>query len=220
MALFPNNPDKVCVLDAAFNQVFPDARPLQARVIERSQMFDHPIETGQIITDYSIVLPIEIDLPVIVQAGFYRNTYQQIRNLYLNKTLLTVQTNTTNYPNMVIAEMPHEERPELFDALPLTIKFRQVQIVPDPSTYDPADPTQLDTQVLGQQNGYVITGVATNTGTQTIPSYSSVPPNAGTISGVQTINGPQTIPLPTTEDIPVTGVQTVTSQQSISQVFQ
>lgn len=220
MPIFPNNPDKVCVLDSSFNQVFVNARPMAARVIERSSMFDHPIETGQIITDYSIVLPIEIELPIIVQAPFYRDTYQQIRNLYLNKNLLTVQTNTANYTNMVISEIPHEERPELFDALPLTIKFRQVQLVPDPSTYVPADPTQLDTETLGQQNGYVINGVATSNGTQTIPSYSSVPPNAGTISGVQTINGPQTIAIPTNEDVTVTGVQTVTSQQSISQVFQ
>lgn len=226
MAIFINGGDRVAVLDEAFNQVFPFARPLSVRVNERSQLMDHTTETGQVITDYSIILPIEIDLSVIVEAENYRDTYEQIRTLYTTKQLLTVQTNTANYPDMVIADMPHEERTEIYDALPIALHFRQIQLVPDPSTYDPADPASADTQSLGQQNGYTITGVQTINGTETIPAgtttYSSVPPvNSGIqASGVQTMNGVQTISVPTTENIPVTGVQTITSQQSLSQVLQ
>lgn len=221
--LLPFTVDAVAVFDSAFQQVFVHARPARARVYERSALLDHPIETGQLVTDYSIELPTEIEWPVIVEAANYRNTYQQIRNLYSSKELLTVQTNAANYDAMVIAEMPHEEKPELFDAMPMVIKFRQVLLVPDPSTYVPLDPASVDTQPIGQLTGYDITGVQTQNGTATIPldttTYSSVPPSGTLISGVQTPNGPQTIALQQNNDIPVTGVQTVTSVQSIDSSF-
>lgn len=221
--LLPFTVDAVAVFNSAFQQVFIHARPARARVFERSSLLDHPIETGQLITDYSIVLPIEIEWPVIVERPYYRDTYQQIRNLYTSKELLTVQTNAASYPAMVIAEMPHEEKPETFDALPLVIKFRQIQLVPDPSTYVPLDPASVDTQPTGQITGYDITGVQTQNGTATIPlgttTYSSVPPSGTLISGVQTPTGPQTIALQQNNDIPVEGAQTVTSAQSISTGF-
>lgn len=213
--------DRVAVLDSNFTQVFPNARPLKATVRENSRLLDHPIETGQVITDYSIVLPIEIELPIIMEALYYADTYQQIRALYSSKALLTVQTLTTNYPNMVIAEMPHDEKPEMFDAVSLLLKFREIQLNPTTSTYSPADPTQEDTAALGQQSSYAIVPVAQQsvtgvTATSTSGfAYSSVP----SASGVQTMDGAQTIPIPQTENIPVTGVQTLTSSQTIGQGF-
>lgn len=214
--------DRVAVFDSGFTQVFQNARPMKAKVNETSELFDHPVESGQRNTDYAIIDPIEIELPMIVESFFYRATYQQIKQLYITKELLTVQTNTANYPNMVIARMPHDEEPDKFDALQITLHFREKQLVPDPSTFVPAEPTWADTAALGQQNGYTITNTVTGDITNVPPggiAYSSVPPSTGTISGVAGLNGPQTIPIATAQSIPVTGVQTVTTQQSIGSVF-
>ena len=219
---FNLTPDRVAVFDTAFAQVFPFARPVNVRVSERSQMLDHPIETGQIITDYSIVLPIEIEISFIVESVFYQEMYQQIRGYFVNKELLTVQTSTASYLNMVIADMPHEERPDLYDALPISVHFRQIQVVPNPTTYAPADPQQTDTKTVGQQTPYEITGVQTMQGTQTIPStsYSSVPPaNSITASGVQTMSGPQTVTFPADNGYTITGAQTLTPEQSLGSSF-
>lgn len=223
----PASPDRVAVLDVNFNQVFPAARPLNARVREASQLFKHPTETGQSLTDYSILDPIEIDFFMIVEAANYNDTYQQIRNLYLNKTILIVQTRSATYTNMVIGEMPHDERPEAIDALQIALHFQQVQIVPNPTTFAPADPTQGDTQQLGNQNGYTISGVQTIVGDQTEPleAFSGVPPEAQQTSGmvatgVQTITGPTSIPLTPQSDVVITGVQSMTSQVSIGSAFQ
>lgn len=223
-SLLPLTADAVAVFNSSLQQVFIHARPMRATVIERSQLLDHPIENGQLITDYSIVLPIEIHLPVIIEAQFYRDTYQQIRNLYATKELLTVQTNTSNYQNMVIAEMPHEERPDLYDALPLTIRFRQVQEVPNPTTFVPIDPASTDTQALGQQNNYPITTVTTQSATPVTPvgtvQYSSVPTfSTGVVSGIPTTGISPNALQATPENIPVTGAQTLTSTQSIGSAF-
>ena len=218
--------DRVQILDSNFTQVFPYARPLKANVRENSRLLDHPIETGQVITDYSIVLPIEIEIPIIMEAIYYADTYQQIRSLYLSKELLTVQTLTENYSNMVIAEMPHAETPEMFDAVSLLLKFREIQLNLTASTYSPADPTQNDTVPLGQQSSYPVTPVnqnsvsGVNATSSSAFAYSSVPPSTvGTASGVQTMQGQQTIPIPPANPISVTGAATMTSSSTIGQGF-
>lgn len=150
--IFPASVDAVAVFDTNFNQLFQNARPIKASVRQNARAMEHPLESGQIITDYRVILPIEIEMSVIVMNQFYQSTYQEILNAFLNSTLLTVQTKTATYQNMIIAEMPHEESPELFDALPMGLRFKQVRVVTQDSTFAPADQTQTTTQTLGEQN--------------------------------------------------------------------
>ena len=90
---------------------------------------DHPLESGQLISDYKVILPIEIEMPVIVSSAYYIGTYQQIKAAYLSSELLTVHTRTGRYPNMIISEMPQQEDPENYDAITILLRFRQVQVV-------------------------------------------------------------------------------------------
>lgn len=196
--------DTVAVYDSNFTQLFPTARPLQDQVRENSRVMDHPLETGQLISDYKIVLPVEIELPVLITAAYYLSTYQQIKAVYLSSELLTVQTRANTYPNMIISEMPHQEDPERFDAITMIIKFRQVQLV-QPSTtgtaanptYAPTNPTQTPTQNSGQQPGGTIAGIATPNGIQTLPyspQNSPLSPETQIIQ-IPTSTGTQIIPL-------------------------
>ncbi len=214
--------DAVSVLNG-FTQVLDYARPVRATVRQPSRLLDHPIETGQLITDYSIILPAEIDLTVIVQAANYRSTYQEILDLFQTKPLLTVQLKVGNFINMVVADIPHEEIPEKFDAFQMIIKFRQVLVVDTTPPFSPANPNQADTQALGQQGSVVATPVASS---PFVPSedassgisYSSVqnttPPSYG-INGISAsppaFQGPG--------GAPFTGAQTLTSQSSIQSAF-
>lgn len=228
--LIPNvASDAVAVFDGNFNQLFMDARPIRARVGEDSTLFDHTIESGEIITDYSIILPIEIELSLIVEAESYRDMYQEIRDVYTNKTLVTVVTRTATYPDMVLGSMPHDEKPDMYDALPITLHFRQAQLVDLVPNFQPANPAQANTQTLGTQTSYPITPVmqTMTQGEAELASqnfYSSVQaasnPQGVTINGVQTPNGLANMQLaPAVSQIPVTGVQTLTSQQTVIRGF-
>lgn len=148
--------DVVGVLDQSFTQLFPAARPMRLAVRENSRTMEHPLETGQIISDYKIILPIEIDILFMVPAADYRNTYQQIKGQFITSQKLTVQTKSASYGNMIIAEMPHEEKPEIFDSLLINLHFKQIQIVQPSPDFAPADPTQANTQALGEQSMYLI----------------------------------------------------------------
>lgn len=148
--------DAVAVFGANLSQVFSGARPIKAAVTEDSKLMEHPLETGAVVTDHRIVLPIEIELSLILTAT-YRNVYQQIKQLFTDGTLLTVQTRTASYSNMVIMSLPHDEDPEMFDAIAIAVKLRQVEIIsPQYGTLPPskvANKSQASTVKKGQQQG-------------------------------------------------------------------
>ena len=121
--------DIVAIFTQDFTQVLSTARPIKAVVKEEAKVMEHPVESGAIITDHRIILPVEIELSMLLTALDYQDTYREIRSFYLNGTLLVVQTKTGIYENQLIASMPHEEDPEQFNIIPLALKLKQVQFV-------------------------------------------------------------------------------------------
>lgn len=130
--------DVVAVYTSSYQQVFSTARPIKASVQQDSKPMEHPVETGAVITDNRIILPIEIELSMVLPQGDYRPVYNQILQLFTVATLLNVQTRTAAYSNMLIQRMPHEETPEMFDAIPLTIRLKEVQLISTQSQALPA----------------------------------------------------------------------------------
>jgi hypothetical protein len=121
--------DYVAVFDQNYNQVFTKARAIKATIKEQAKVMEHPVESGIIITDHRIILPVEVELSLILQAPDYEDVYKTIRSYYLNGTLLVVQTRSGIYNNQIISSMPHEEDPTIYDALTVSLNLKQVQFV-------------------------------------------------------------------------------------------
>lgn len=122
--------DVVGIYDDNFTQLFETARTIKASIKEDSKLMEHPVETGATITDFSIILPVEIELSLIAAGvDVYRAVYGQIRRAFTARTILTVQTWTGLYQNMLIQAMPHEEDPALSDAIAIGLKLKEVQII-------------------------------------------------------------------------------------------
>lgn len=121
--------DVVGVFDSSFQQRFGDARPMKASVKEISKAMAHPIESGATITDHRIILPVEIELTMMLAGAAYRDTYGRIREMFQKGEILTMQTKAGSYSNMLIVEMPHDENPDAFGTLTLTLKLKEVLIV-------------------------------------------------------------------------------------------
>jgi len=236
LIIFPSSADIVGVFDTNFNQQFPYARPLRALIRENARPMEHPLESGQIITDYRIILPIEIEIPFMIAPEYYRDTYQQIKNFYTQSQIVFVQTFTDLYPNMIIAEMPHEEHPDFYNSIRITIRFKQVLVIASQVTpaqqgqtnYAPADPANSNTVNAGTQNPTTISGLSAGTAvtpTSLVTPGTGVSPlsqfNSGAISGVATSTGTQTIPL-VNQGAPysITNVATVGGTQTIDAAFQ
>ena len=145
--------DQVAIFDDNFRQVFEQARPLKLTVAEHAKVMEHPVETGATITDHRILEPIEIEYIALIQSADYRSVYQQIRQIYQNAGLLTVQSKTASYEHMLISEIPHEENPDYFDAIQIVIKMKEVFFVTAQFGMLPpakvADKTQASTVDIG-----------------------------------------------------------------------
>lgn len=224
--IYPSATDVVGVFDTSFTQQFPNARPLVAEVREPKRFMDHPLEKGQIISDYAVILPQDIEIPFMVEPQFVRDTYQQIKNLFTNSTLLFVQTVTGLYANMVIAHLPHEESPQFYGSIRVPVKFRQVQIVQSTTQFATAAPADQNTQNSGVQNPVAVSGVNTSSG---IATPNLTPPQnplaqsfSGAISNIPSTINPNALTNPAlpNSSYAISGVATVGGPPAITAGFQ
>jgi len=114
-------------------QVFADARPMAASIYEVAKALEHPLETGSSVIDHLVFTPIEIEVPLVATGDAAPDLYGEIRELFRSGIVLTVQTRARTYDSMLITALPHEERPEEFDALTITLQLREAIFVS--STY-------------------------------------------------------------------------------------
>jgi hypothetical protein len=163
---------------AAFGQMFANARPLKATVRETSKVMEHPIETGAVIADHHIINPVEIDLPMIVNSQFYAATYTQIRQAFVNATLLSVKTRVGTYSNMIITAMPHEEDADMYDAITIGLHLRQVLYVvagtaSTVQNYQPLAPANSNTIGSGLQQALSL-GSQLSSAAGSVASYAAL----------------------------------------------
>lgn len=145
--------DPVAIFDQNYNQLFKNAKSIKVTVKENSKLMEHPIETGAIITDHRIVLPIEIEMSLILASSDYTDVYKSIRQYYYNATLIIIQTRAAIYTNQLIESIPHEEDPNMYDALTIALSLKQVFFVTAQYAPAPKYPSNTNTQNRGTQQG-------------------------------------------------------------------
>lgn len=145
--------DSVAIFDQNYNQLFQQAKSIKVTVKENSKLMEHPIETGAIITDHRIIMPVEIDMSLILASSDYADVYKSIRQYFYNATLLVVQTRSGIYTNQLIEALPHEEDPNMYDALTIALSLKQVLYVSAQYASAPKYPSNSSTQDRGTQQG-------------------------------------------------------------------
>lgn len=121
--------DVVGVFDnTTYEQIFQTARPMKANVSVTKKIMDHPVESGALISDFAIILPVEIELSLLLGGTEYQSTYQLIKAYFDSGALVSVTLRSRTFNNMLIQAMPHEESPDQIDVLPLALKLREVQM--------------------------------------------------------------------------------------------
>lgn len=121
--------DVVAVLKTSDGtQAFPKARPMTVSVNEGGELMQHPLETGAQIVDHLVKRLNEITYPVIIKAP-YKPVLDEIRQLYEAGTKFIVQTKTGNYSDMVLFDLPHDETPDGYDMITVTLKFREAKFI-------------------------------------------------------------------------------------------
>jgi len=145
--------DVVGIYDnTTFQQILLTARPVKASINRQSKIMDHPIETGSIISDFSVILPVEIELSLLLTGEEYVATYGYIKYQYNSRLPMAIQTRADVFQNMIIQAMPHEETPDMMDVISIGLRLREVQIVktqyqalPATSVVTPTDQSTVKT---------------------------------------------------------------------------
>jgi|ERR1043165_1588928 hypothetical protein len=147
--------DTVAIFDQNFNQVFPLARPIKVVVKEEAKSMESPLENGSMIIDHRVILPVELELSMITQSDDAEDVYREIRQYYLNGTLLSVHTLAGVYENNYITGIPHEESSDNIDVLIIALKLKQAQLVnsqnstiPNNNVKNPANTDNVDRGTL------------------------------------------------------------------------
>ncbi len=151
------NVDVVGIYDVNLQPLFLDMQYMQAEIRESSQVMRHPVETGTMVADNHIINQVEINIAVMIKAEFYTSTYNQLKQAFVAGTSLIVQTRTGVQANMIIADMPHTENPDIYDGVVMHLHLIEVlYVVPSsvsaqaaPANFSPADPANTNTVQAG-----------------------------------------------------------------------
>jgi len=148
-------------LQSDYSQVFEKARSIKASVNLNSSVPAHPLEDGSSISDHKIIVPIEIQLSCIIASDDYRSVYESIRTIFTDSTMLTVQTRSAVYSNMIISAMPHDETPDIYGGLSVAIKLQEVKFASYATgtfVKSPANPVNSDSVDGGKKQATSATG--------------------------------------------------------------
>ncbi len=148
--------DVVAVVDPdTGEQLFTGAEIMKCNVGPTSKLMDHPLEDGTPVTDFKVIMPVVIELGLLIDTSNFDATYQDIYDAFLDSTFLSVRTNADIFDNMVIETMPHDETPEMFGMLQMSLRLREVQLVTVQyqalQQTDVAQPTDQSTVSRGEQ---------------------------------------------------------------------
>lgn len=152
--------DLVGIYDENFNQLFPEARPVQMSYSETSKMMEHPIENGSIVVDHKVFMPATVEAVFIIQSDDYRSVYDQIENAYKNNTIVTIQGKAKSFNNMVLSSKLHDETAGMYDTVQVVVKFTELFIANITSTMTVstvAQPQDSDTINDGRIQGTTTT---------------------------------------------------------------
>lgn len=94
-----------------------------------SDLCDHPIETGQVITDASIRNPISAKIDIVMPTAFYEKLYKQVYDYYESKKKIMLLTKFGLYMNMVIKEMPYKLEHGSVDRPTISLTLREIMEV-------------------------------------------------------------------------------------------
>lgn len=89
-----------------------------------SELCDHPIETGETITDAAILNPKGAEVIIRMPTALYTQIYQEIVKYYESKKKIILLTKFDTYRDMVISAMPYTLNHDEVDrpAIKLTLK--------------------------------------------------------------------------------------------------
>lgn len=129
--LFPFGSDqpKVGIFDNNGNPALASASIMRMEKNPEILLPEHPLEDGTSTMDHRVIRPIEIRVSLIAEKDNYRSVYADLVNFAKSGALFQIAMRVGTYSNMALSAYPHEENPDMFDAISMELNFRQMLFV-------------------------------------------------------------------------------------------
>lgn len=127
---------------------------MRVSVNESSKATRYAVEDGTSRNDHVIQNPVEITMNIVL-AGEVARLFQLLKQTYLERNLITIQTKTDVYTNMLVEEIPHEQDAGMTDGVTVDVRFVEWrEVAPEYGELtmsSVANPNQSDTVNRGSQ---------------------------------------------------------------------
>ena len=170
------NTDIVSIVDPSTgDQVFKQARPAKAHVVDRSTLMRQPREDGSVQIDHKIDEPIEIQMQLVLGGREMRDVFIDLQTAKDEGTQLTVNLKSGTYDRMFIESINHDELPEMFTSLPIELKLIEALLFdagnPSLSVEAVANPDDSSLLEKGIQGAITIFGALAELGDAAMGGY-------------------------------------------------
>ncbi len=95
---------------------------------DNAKIFEHPIETGEVITDHIIFDPNSVSIQAYISLDD-TSTLEELEYLYQNTIPLQIRANNKVLSNAIISSKPFKISANHFDKTLYNISFKQIQEV-------------------------------------------------------------------------------------------
>lgn len=110
---------------------------VSARVNIESDLCDHPIETGKVLTDASIIQPVSAQVEVAMPTFFAERIYTSMDNLQKKKEdKIILQTKYGVYKNLVLQSFSYALENKTVDRTVFTLILREIMEVKSYGTFN------------------------------------------------------------------------------------
>lgn len=135
--------------------LFDSIHPMRLAINEGKRATKYAVEDGTERSDHVVTELIEMQLDLTITEEV-RNTFENVRQAFLDNTLVTIQTKVTSYENMLIVDCSHDEIVDLGEAINIAMRLQQWQSVEPEFGELPqrqvVNPAQSSTTQRGQQS--------------------------------------------------------------------
>lgn len=145
----------VIILDNdSLQEIWVGADVMRVSVHETSKATRYAVEDGTTRNDHVIQNPTEIEISMIL-AGEMAKLFQLLKQTYIERKLVTIQTKTDIYTNMLVEEIPHEQDAGMTDGVTVDVRLVEWREVSpeygELTMSNVANPNQSDTVNRGSQ---------------------------------------------------------------------
>lgn len=146
---------KVYILDNdTLQELWAGSDIMSLSISETSKATRYAVEDGTSRNDHVIQNPVEITMNIVL-TGEVARLFQLLKQTYLERNLVTIQTKTDVYTNMLVEEIPHDQDAGMTDGVTVSVRFVEWrEVVPEYGELTMsrvANPNQSDTVSRGSQ---------------------------------------------------------------------